>query len=223
MALVPINTYATEIAPHVDGCPTAVIATYIRKVFIDLCERGKIWRVQLTPMLLSSGDYEYQLASPVAETEVSALLNAQVAKASVPSVNRPLDISTMEVAQRLFRDWPNANNTGEPRLLFQMAPSAFNIAPVPGALDSYTVKLKAAIRPTMTAANVESSLMNEYRRAWFHGTIHELMMMPGRMWSNDKLALYHGKQWEYFMNSARARANKGFGRTTISVRQRPWA
>lgn len=223
MALVTINTYATEIAPHVDGCPTAVIATYIRKVFIDLCERAKIWRVPLTTVTLVSGTYEYALVSPIAETEVSALLDAQVTKASIPTVNRQLDISTMEVAQNLFPDWPNTNVTGEPRLLFQMSPSMFDIAPVVGDKDTYTLKMKAAIRPTMTAVNVESTLMNEYRRAWFHGTIHELMMLPGRTWSNDKLALYHGKQWEYFMNSARARANKGFGRTSISVKQRPWA
>jgi len=223
MALVPILSYVTEIAPHVEGCPSAVIAHYIRKVFTDLCERSKIWRVPLANVPIVAGTYDYALVSPVAETEVSALLGAQLTKLSIPNTIQQLEISTSEVVMNYYPDWPNANSTGEPRVLFQTSPSMFELAPVPGNLDTYTVKLTAAIRPTQTAVNVESTLMNEYKRAWFHGAIHELMMMPGRLWSNEKLAVYHGKQWEYFMNGARARANKGFGRTAISVKHRPWA
>lgn len=223
MALVPFSNYTTEVAPHVDGCPTAVMTAYIRKVFIDLCERAKIWRVPLTDVPLVAGTYDYSLVSPIAGTEVSALLVAQVTTASNPTAVTNLPVSTMEVALSRFPDWPNLNAESAPYMLFQQSPSQFSVAPVPDNKDTYTVRLRAAIRPTISAVNVEDSLMNEYRRAWFHGAIHELMAMPGRHWSNDKLALYHGKQWEYFLNNAKARANKGFGRASISVAQRPWA
>lgn len=223
MALVPFLNFAADVAPHVEGCPSAVIAATIRKMFIDLCQRGKIWRVPLTSVTLSSGTYAYALASPIAETEVSAILNAQWYKATTSTVINNLEITTSEVINSMYPDWPNTAVTGEPRALFQAAPSAFNIAPVPGSIDTYTVKLTAAIRPTTTAVNVEDSLMNEFRREWFHGALCELMTMPNRVWSNDKLANYHGKQWTYLLSSARARANKGFGRTAINVRPRPWA
>jgi len=223
MALVPFSNYTVDVAPHVEGCPSVVIAAAIRKIFIDLCQRGKIWRVPLTDVTLVSGTYSYNLVSPIAETEVSAILNAQMSKAATPTATQRLEITTVEVINSMFPDWPNTAVTGEPRALFQTAPSTFCIAPVPGSLDTYTAKLTAAIRPTTTAVNVESSLMSEFRREWFHGTLCELMTLPNRVWSNDKLATYHGKQWTFLLSSARARVNKGFGRTPINVRPRPWA
>jgi len=223
MALVPFTNYVTDVSPHVEGCPTAVIAATIRKIFIDLCQRGKVWRVPLTDVPLVAGTSSYTLASPITGTEVSAILNVQWYKATVPTVIKNLEITTSEVINSMYPDWPNTATPGEPRVLFQTSPSAFCIAPVPDALDTYTVKLTAAIRPTTTAANVEDALMNEFRREWFHGTLCELMTMPNRVWSNDKMATYHGKQWTYLLSSARARVNKGFGRTPINVRPRPWA
>ena len=223
MALVPFTSFVTEIAPHVDGCPSPVIAAYIRKVFTDLCVRAKIWRVPLANVPLVAGVYTYNLVSPVAETEVDSIQNAQWYKAATPTNILQLEITTAEVVNGTYNDWPNTATAGEPRLLFQDSPTDFYIAPVPGTIDTYTVKLTAFLRPTATAVNVEDSLMFTFKRAWFHGTLHELMMMPGRLWSNDKYAVFHGKQWEYFVNGARAKANKGFNKKAISVQMRPWA
>ena len=223
MALVPFLSYTTDIAPHVDGCPTAVIAQYVRKVVIDLCERAKIWRVTLTPVTLTATVGNYALLSSVAETEVSSLLDgAQISRLSLPGVAQPIGVKTEEYVYKKFPDWPNSASAGSPGIVFRSSAAMFSTAPVPDSLDTYAVTLRAAIRPTTTAVNVEDSIMSEFKRAWFHGTVHELMMLPNRVWSNDKLALYHGKQWEFFLNNARAKVNKGFGRAALNVRQRPW-
>ena len=98
-----------------------------------------------------------------------------------------------------------------------------NVVPIPDAADTYTLYLMGAIRPTMASTTFEGSLYATYKRAIFHGVLYELMNMPARPWSNDKKVEHHGKQWEYFVSQARARANKGFGRADICVRQSPWA
>lgn len=225
MALVPFTSFVNDIAPHVDGCPSPVIAQYIRKIFIDLCVRANVWRVPLADVVLSSPTYSYNLVSPVAETEVSMILNAQWFKASTPTVIQGLEITTEEVVHALYPDWPNTATValGEPRVLFQYNPTQFNIAPVPGTGSTYTVKLMASIKPAVNAVNVEDSIMSTFARAWFHGTVHALMSMPGRVWTNDKLALFHGREWSTFVDSAKTKANKGFSRVPISVKMRPWA
>ena len=81
MALVAFTAYVPEVAPHVEGAPTPVIARYIRQAVIDLCERAKVWRTDLTPLALSAGTYNYTLASPIAGTEVSAIIDAKYAAA----------------------------------------------------------------------------------------------------------------------------------------------
>lgn len=223
MALVPFTSYVQEVAPHVDGAPTPVITRFIRQVVIDLCERAKVWRVPLADVPLVAGTYEYTLVSPINGTEVSSILDAKLITASNPDARTPLAVSTLEQVLASVSDWPNVNTPGAPLAVFRDDVSEFDVVPVPDALDTYTVALTAAVRPTLTATTVEDTVMSEWRRVWYHGAIHELLIMPGRNWSNEKLALYHGKQWEFHLNNARAKANKGFSRAPIFVKQRPWA
>jgi len=210
----------SDVAPHVIGCPSAVITQYVRKVATDLCERAKVWRVDLTPQLLADGDYTYDFVSPIANTEVSAILSA---KCALPSGDIPLEVYTHDQVVSAYPLYPDANAKGQPLALTRMDAATYNVVPIPDDQGPYTVSLYAAIRPTATATQMEDSVMYEYRRTIFHGVLHELMLLPNRAWTNDKMAVYHGKQWEYFLYNARARANKGFGTVDISVTPRPWA
>jgi len=305
MALQPFTSYVTDIAPHVDGCPTAVIAFYLRKIYTDLCDRTLGWRVMLAPFNLVPHVSTYALTSPY-PTDSEVLLpisdiqlirsTASVAGATINSITYSNAVATVvtatahnlatgnfvtvsgttpatytvvaapvtvisttsfsypmaavpagnatvvgsytystmatrvtipfvpyEQAMRMYPDWPNAAAEGIPTVAFQMAPGTLCVAPVPDNLYTYTAQIDVAIRPLDSAVNAEDNLIRLYKRAMFHGTVHELMMLPGRPWSNDKLATYHGKQWEFFLNTAKAKANKGFGRGNLMVVMRPWA
>lgn len=222
MATALFSTMTGEIAPHVEGCPSAVIEAYIRKAVIDLCERAKVWRVRMAPVTFTQGVFEYDVASPVAETEVSTILQATVTLTS-PAVTRPLAIGTVEQMFTANPTWPGDGLQGEPKSAVQTGVSAVEIQPIPDGATTYTMNGLLAIRPTLNATGWEDTLFSEFRRAIFHGTIHELKVLPGRRWSDDKTAMYHGKQWEYFVYQARAKANKGFSRAPIHVRMNPWA
>lgn len=216
------STIVGEIATHVDGCPTAVIEAYVRKVVVDLCERAKVWRVRMDPLVLTSGDYSYTLTSPVAGTEISSVLQATLTLAS-PAVTKPLGIGTVEQMFRSHPTWPTDGVTGEPANIVQTGVSALELQPIPDNVTTYTVNALLAIRPTLASTGWDDALFSEFRRTIFHGVIHELTVLPGRKWSNEKTSAYHGKQWEYMLYQARAKANKGFGRTSLSVKMKPWA
>lgn len=187
---------------------------------IDLCERAKVWRVALTPIVLVSGTYNYALTSPVAGTEVSVILSASMSLAST-GAKRKVTPTTMEFVADNIVQWPDVNALGEPQIIFKIAEDSFNLHPVPGSDDTYTLQVQAAIRPAVDGANWESALAAQYMRVIYHGVLHELMMIPDRVWTDDQKSLYHGKQWTFMVNSARARANKGFSRTDLTVIQRP--
>lgn len=222
MATLLFSALIPEIAPHVHGVPNPVATHYIRKVVTDLCERAKVWRVQLADVVLTPGDYTYDLVSPVAGTEVSVILDAKMLLTAA-GTTRNLGIISDDQARVLYPLWPDLNALTEPRSVTRSTSSEFHVAPVPGSDDTYTLKLFAAIRPTPAATGWDEALFNEFRRAVFHGVLHELMMMPDRPWSNDKLAMYHGKQWDYLLYNARAKANKGFSPASVSVKMNPWA
>lgn len=222
MAVVTFDSLVNNIAPQVPGCPMLVVSSTIRKVIIDLCERAKVWRVALAPVVLTSGVYNYTLTSSVAGTEVSAIISNTLYRATA-KVTSKLSMVTGEFIFETAPSWPDLINLNQPSMLFKMDESSFNVAPVPDTQDTYTVNMFAAIRPSMTSTTWDSNLAAQYQREVYHGVLHELMMIPDRVWSDDQKSLYHGKQWTYLLNSARARASKGFGRADIVIQQRPWA
>ena len=222
MALVPFTQYVNEISPHVAGCPTAVMVQYLRKIFTDLCERTLCWRVDLDPIVLDNAETEYALVSPIAETEVYVLTQARLRDVDADTTST-LALATPEVVYARYPDHPNATAAGTPQMAFCETPLFVGVAPIPPTTIDYELELKAALRPSATAVNVESAVFEQFRRAVFHGALHELMSLPDRSWSSTDLAGFHGKQWEYYLYNARARANKGFGRPNLTTVMRPWA
>ena len=134
-----------------------------------------------------------------------------------------LDIFTNDYVNGKYPLYPDPNDPRIPEGIYRDDAATLNIVPLPDSSWAYTVNVFAAIRPTDAATGWEGTLQTEYRRALFHGVLHECMMMSKRPWSDLKLAEFHGKQWEFFVQAARARANKGFGRGSVSVTQNAWA
>jgi hypothetical protein len=217
----PFSDLLGKIAVHVAGCPDAVILAYIRDTVIHFCSYTRAWRVPLNTVNVDTGSYIYPLASPIADTEVVALLSAQKTTSTNPK--KGLDIVTFEYVQKYYPSWPDPVNTGEPKLLFQYNNTQFAILPVPSSAATYVIDGFIALRPTTTATTWEQGIASEFREAIFHGVLYELMMMPKRSWSDDKMGLYHGKQWSFFKNAARAKVNKSFGPASLNVLAQPWA
>ncbi len=222
MAMVSFKTFFPDISPHVQGCPDPVMEFYIRRVCIELCNRAGVWRQELTPTTLSSGTYNYTLAAPFADAEVVALTGNRLYLTTADAY-RTLQMVTEEQARLAYSTWPDTVNTGEPAAIFQRDTTSFNVVPVPDDADTYELHLTATLRPTKAATTFEETVFYDNNSAIFHGVLYELMLMPDRPWTNEKMALIHGKHWAHALNSARARANKGFGRADVTVQMRPWA
>lgn len=220
MATVTFDSLVNNIAPQVPGCPTAVISATVRKIVIDLCERAKIWRVTITPVAVTSGVYIYTFTSPIANTEISDIITPRLYLTSAATFKK-LELTTGERVIELYPQWPSLVNLQEPKYLLKDETNMY-LCPVPGTADTYTINAVATIRPSQIATTWDSNLASQYQREIYHGALHELMMIPDRVWTDDNKSLYHGKQWAFLLNSARARANKGFGRANINVAMRPW-
>ena len=218
---------------NVPGVPDVVMQFYMNKVTIDLCERAKVWRVNYAPVALVGGTYvngvptvigqsTYTVTSPVANTELSVVL---LAKLYLTTAKKwvPLDIATTEQVFASSPDWPNINSMTEPTAVTRIDETSISIVPVPGNADTYTLYMYCAIKPTLAATTIESTIYAQYRRTIYHGVLHELMSMPKKPWTDTEHAKYHGAQWSFMVNSARARANKSFGRANLTVVPMPWA
>ena len=222
MATITYQSIYGDLAANVPGVPDVVLGFYINKVVIDLCERAKVWRVNYAAVTLTPNTYSYTVSSPVAQTELSSILLAKVYLGSTARF-KDLDVVTTEQVFEFYPQWPQTPETKEPTAVTRLDEASVAVVPVPDSAQAYTLYMYCAIRPTLAATGMESTVYATYRRAIYHGVLHELMMMPKRPWTDEGRAQYHGKQWEFMIASARARANKSFGRANVNVVPAPWA
>jgi hypothetical protein len=217
---MPATTFSAmvpDISAYLQGCPNPAIERTLRKITTDLCQRAKVWREELTDIALLANTTEYTPASPVAYGE---FVEVATARTTISGVRADLQYCSYEKARRLFPDWPMAQ-TGTPVRITVRTPGTVMIAPTPSA--SGTLNIYGILRPTSSASSWDTQMYREFHRELFHGVMHDLLMMPGRSWTDTVTAQYHGKQWAFLLNLARDRADRYYNSDTLSVQMLPAA
>ena len=214
-------TYASmvnDISPYLQGCPSLVIERTARKIVTDLCQRAKVWRGSADSITLVVDDYDY---TPTFTSDTTAefvdVLDAWVV---IDDVKTDLVVYPYDVVRRLYPAWPQ-DSTGTPQVLTVQTPGAVQVAPVPDAAG--TLNLVVSLRPTSSATTWPDGLYREFHRVVFHGVLAELLRMKDRTWTDVKESDRHGKIWTDLVASARDRADRGFMRTDLSAKMRPFA
>jgi hypothetical protein len=80
-----------------------------------------------------------------------------------------------------------------------------------------------ALKPSRDAEEMDQYVFDEYETPIMHHALQTLLVMPGTAWSDRELATYHAKQFMFTLNEARAQANLGVFRGSLSVRFPPFA
>lgn len=221
MPTITTTTFASmvpDISAHLPGCPSLVIERTARKIATDLCQRGRVWQLDLTPIAVVAATYEYAMASPVAYAETVDVQDAYFIDAD--GEKTPVTWKPYAAVRRSHPAWPEADE-GLPLYITTVLTGYANLVPVPDVPG--TLYVRAYMRPTAAATDLPTWLYNEFQREIFHGTIHELMAMPERSWSSAKMAEYHGRQWTYLLSQATIRAGQEYNTDSQAVQMRPFA
>lgn len=211
----PVNISAIlgEVSAHVPGCPTPVVEAAVRKIITDLCQRAKIWTVDLAPIALVAGTHTYTLTSPVAYGEI-----VEVARARVEGTTSPLLWASPSDFDLLYPE----ELDGDPRhFTVHVTETTIELAPTPTAVVNLLVT--AVLRPVLAAAQWDLALYREFSRCVFHGALYELYNMPQRSWTNHQLATSNGRVWTNLVSEARWRQDTGYTRGALRVEARPFA
>jgi hypothetical protein len=217
------STLSAKVSASAPGCPYPVVVQYIRDAAIRLCERALVWRYEQAAFNLTPGQYSYSFNKPN-DTQVHAVLSATLN-------NTPMEILTLDAARELYPQWPVlsttstaiAENGTEPRSLAQVDTYRYVVLPAPDAAKTYSLRMIYALKPTRSALEMDERVFDEYELPIMHGALQNLLVMPKAEWTDRELASYHAKQFIFTMNEARAQANLGVFRGSMSVRFPPFA
>jgi len=223
MAYRAFSTLSAKVSASVPGCPYPLVVQYIRDAAIRVCERALVWRYEQPAFNLTPGVYQYSFNKPD-DTQVQAVMSATLN-------DSPLEILTLDDARNLYPAWPILSTTPtaieengtEPRSLAQVDTYRYVVLPAPDAAKTYSLRMIYALKPSRSADEMDESVFDEYELPIMHYALQTLLVMSKTEWSDRELATYHAKQFIFTLNEARAQANLGVFRGSLSVRFPPFA
>lgn len=211
------STLAAKIGLSVPKCPHPIIVDHVRDAAIRTCERSLLWRAELPPRTLVAGQHEYDFNAP-GDTGVQAVLSATIN-------DRPVEFVPIEQAVQMFPRWPIetddlaaiAEQGSEPRVMSQVGQDQFVVLPSPDAERPYTLRMVCALKPARQALDMDAAVFDALETPILHGTLQSLLVLPDVEWGDRELATYHARQYLFTVTEARAQANLGVLRKSLTA------
>ena len=191
------SSLVKEILPYVPMCPDTLVESNLRSATIELCERSKAYIHDMDPFNTVSGVYEYDFDIPVG-TEVHQVLQMVYDGQDMDPISpRSLELN--------YPDW--RDKTGNPHVYLKKSASLFWIVPVPSGAKQIIASV--ALKPTRTSNNINTEFCNNYRDGIIYGTLHRLLRMPSREWTDTNAAREYLFQFNQEVQQAELRGRGG--------------
>lgn len=196
--------------PDLPGAETSLVDFALRQAAIAFCEKTMAWRYDHPNVTITSGTAFYSFTAPTDAT-IHAVTYAKFGDTEIDCK------SGESILAAKISDWRDA--TGTPQFILGGATS-FQLIPEPDA--DGTLTMKVALKPSVTAATLDTNIFNEYREAIVHGALARLMYSPKKPYTNPALAQYHGQQFEIMAGQAGMRQDRNYTRSPLqtSIRRR---
>lgn len=212
---VAISTFINEVAGDVPGAPYPTIERQFQRTLVDFCQRTWVWQTTLGPLTAIK---DRGLYTVVPDQSLSAKVLSVLAMR-----HRDLDLSAKTEAQ-LDREEPGWRDRQNKRASFFIPRQfgEFRLVPKPAETVARSITdIVVALYPERTITEVPDSLADPWYEALAAGARARLMKMPGREWSDLKMAAVAENEYAEGVADAKYRAIQSWGTTTHSVPKRP--
>lgn len=196
------SAFYPDVLPELPGAPLPVVDHYLRNATIEFCERTRAYVVDLALIDAVAEQMSYPLVMP-ADTELVDVVSAKYLGESItPKSPGYLDDK--------YGDW--TVETGTPEHYTHQATDAILLVPAPADAATDALKIKASIRPALSATGVDDWFFNLYRLSLAAGCKAKMMAMKDVTWADpERVALNLGAFESAIVKATGAVAN-GFTR-----------
>jgi len=197
-----------DVLPDLPGCPNITALDALSKALIEFCERSRYWREWLADIAVTAGDASYTPTVPT-DSRLVDILAAEFADV-------PIDPASPAELDEALPGW--RTDTGTVDYFTQPTADTLLLAKVPSA--SGTLKLEAALAPTLAATTFPDDIYQRFREAIACGAKARLMLSPGKPYTNPALHATHKAAFEDAIHDAEITAARG--KTRMPLRTKLW-
>jgi len=204
--MVNLSDFMPYVLPYAIGCSYPLAEQHIRQTCIDFCNIAPVVQVELDPINVVAGQFDYDLEPP-SGMAVTFVLSAKYR-------GNELGVFKSGDSDSLLRSsgTPTAfKQSGDPIL-------TLNFAPIEDVSNS--LALVVATKPTNRATSVADILFNDYAYEIGLGAVSRLLKVPGQPFTNQIAASEFRRDYEIARTNARIRAEASFGRVGSTAKYR---
>ena len=188
MALVLFKDFLFPyIIPEVGGVPEALLLQTIRQTIREFCENTQIYKEELEPINLVKDQFEYTLASTIAEAEIDSIIHV-VLKTN----DDPTNLGT------LYRAGYDYSSPTEKVLRTNIVHSTIPNQDVPDGL-----RITVALRPLLDAFRIDDVFLKDWYETLANGVQSRLMLMGKKPWTDRQQGMIKRALFRNGMSSAR--------------------
>jgi len=175
------------VTPELPGCPLPLILQRIRKVIIEFCRDSQAWEYDLDPINVRDGTTDYDLDLDTAEAVIDQI--------------QEVLLEDSEIFQ------------GEDFIM--ASPVLLSLIEEPSADVDGGLEVTVSLRPSRTATTIDPRLFDDWADCWAAGVKAELMVMPGKPWTDQSLSRFYKAEYHKGLSQAKNRAATGDVNQTI--------
>lgn len=199
------------VLPDVPGCPEALALAAIRRGANELCRSAYVWIQDLGPLDVISGQAEYACPAPSGAVPVITL--------GLTINGLPLRAATVEELDLNHPGWSGLIATRPLRFLVP-ALGKVRLVPEPSKTLESALVVRMVLAPAHDAVAAEDLIFEQWAVAIAHAAKAELMLVPGKPWTQPQLAEHHARQFATHVARARGRKCTGWTASTLTARPR---
>lgn len=207
------SAWLPDVLPHVAGCPRLVVLHEVRRAAEEFLRRSRAWQIESDLIPVPAGATSITLTFPDATAELVRIERAYLD-------GRPLTPFTpTQLNDQVGTAW--VDETGVVDGIVQLTPWAVRPYRIPTDAAVTGLKVMASVCTKEGAGGMPDDIARMYRDAVTFGARGRLMLIPGKPWSDAKLAAGYLLQAESIAEQAAGAAQvrghgRGMRRTTPS-------
>ena len=204
MALTNVEAQVRDVIADIPEVPAFIAARQYLRACRVLCEKARVWRLDGTITTGAGAPLEDLSDVFPDNTELVDLITLKPAEGGTP-----VKPKTQAWLDTNWTDW-RTQEALVARYYVLEENNTIRFVPVPSETVTDAYYFRAAIKPTLSAEEIDDLLVNKYDEVLIHGAKAYLFMTPRKPWTDLQMAQYHQAAFLAAIPDARSEATDEF-------------
>jgi len=202
--MTALSVLVPDVRVEIPDIPSFVAERQLLRAAREFCEETRAWRVNI----------DISVVATVPASNITALLPTGTELVDVVSIKNvsggePVKPRTYAWLDQNMSDWRSETDLNAIYYVLD-GNNAIRFTPTPSVTTAALYNARVAVKPTLSATDINDVVTNKYDEVLVHGALSKLYLIPRKPWTDANLAQFHLALFTSRFAAARTEAAEEF-------------